>query len=77
MINIWIFITNLFKIFIRLLIAFLMLIVIAFHYLFKIIGDSFTFLKDKSEDLFDYTYDKVMELPLKCKKYEKKNKGEQ
>lgn len=70
--NVWIFFTNLFKIFIRLVIAFIMLIVIVFYCLFKIIGDSFTFLKDKSKDLFDYIYDKAMELPLICKKYEKK-----
>lgn len=72
MFNIWIFITNLFKIFIRLFIAFIMFIVVVFYYLFKIIGDSFTFLEDKSEDLFDYIYDKSMKLPLECKYYEKK-----
>lgn len=75
MFNIWIFFTNLFKIFIRLFIAFIMLIVVVFYYLFKIIGDSFTFLQDKSEDLFDYIYDKTMELPLECKEYDKKDKN--
>lgn len=73
MFDICIFFTNLFKFFIRLLIGFFMLIVLAFYCLFKIIADSFSFLKDKSGALFDYTYDKVMNLPLKYKKYDNKD----